>query len=594
MWNLTFDTTTNVVDVYVFGRWQKVESLKSAIVGLGIQRVSDIAMSCGVLNMMPGQTGGIDPVVFWEHSLSCALVCRNFARKISYLDPGKANLAGLLHDIGVIVNLWALPKECRAAFERARAEGVPLHEAELAVLGFTHCESGRLLAERWELSDDLRQVVSFHHSSYESQEHAGLIALVELSDLLCRNEWAQPRLHRKTRGQSARAYCSPVPAMSRIERPGLGTAHLRTGFLHRRGALARSCHLSQMSLDFGNGDRIRVLIVDDSAFMRTSLARMISSEPDMEVAGTARGASDAFEKILSLDPDVITLDVVMPGLDGIGALRCIMDQFPRPVIMVSSAIKAVAEESRRAINAGAFDCVSKQLSPSSLEIAHIRADLVTKIRSAAHPRNKRRHSQSPKFSLDTPALVTPMVVAIGLSTGGPKALEQTLPRFPADLPVPMLIVQHMPAGFTHSLAHLLDSISSIKVCEASHRELIRPGVAYIAPAGLHMHLVPRLSDSKPMIILDRRPKDAEHVPSIDVLMNDAAIGVIMTGMGSDGADGMQAIFDQAGLTLGQDQASCAVYGMPRACAKRGVLTRVVSLSDIPTRIVRAVARRGPA
>ena len=117
VWNLTFDTTTNVVDVYIFGRWQKVESLKSAIVGLGIQRVSDIAMSCGVLNMMPGQTGGIDPVVFWEHSLGCALVCRNFARKISYLDPGKAYLAGLLHDIGVIVNLWVLPKEFRAAFE---------------------------------------------------------------------------------------------------------------------------------------------------------------------------------------------------------------------------------------------------------------------------------------------------------------------------------------------------------------------------------------------------------------------------------------------------------------------------------------------
>jgi len=354
-----------------------------------------------------------------------------------------------------------------------------------------------------------------------------------------------------------------------------------------------------MSLDFGNGDRIRVLIVDDSAFMRTSLARMISPEPDMEVAGTACGASDAFEKILSLDPDVITLDLVMPGLDGIGALRCIMDQFPGPVIMVSAATKADAEESRTAINAGAFDCVSKQLSPSSLEITHIRGDLVTKIRSAAHaPRNGKRHSQSLALSVDRSVLVTPGVVAIGLSTGGPRALEQILPRFPADLPVPMLIVQHMPVGFTRSLAQRLNSLSSIKVCEASHRELIRPGVAYIAPAGVHMHIVPRLSDSKPMITLDRRPKDAEHVPSINVLMNDVAqvfknraIGVIMTGMGSDGADGMAAIFHQGGLTLGQDQASCAVYGMPRACAERGVLTRVISLSDIPTRIVQAVARR---
>ena len=170
----------------LFGRWQKVESLKSAIMGLGIQRVTDIAMSCGVLNMMPAEEGGIDPVAFWEHSLGCALVCRNFARKISYLDPAKAYLAGLLHDIGIIVNLWVLPKEFRAAFEFARSEGIPLHEAELSVLGFTHCESGRLLADRWELAADLRQVVSFHHGPYESQEHAGLIALVELSDLLCR------------------------------------------------------------------------------------------------------------------------------------------------------------------------------------------------------------------------------------------------------------------------------------------------------------------------------------------------------------------------------------------------------------------------
>ena len=170
----------------LFGRWQKVESLKSAIVGLGIQRVTDIAMSCGVLNMMPGETGGIDPVAFWEHSLGVALVCRNFARKISYPDPGKAYLAGLLHDIGIIVNLWVLPKEFGAAFDFGRTEGIPLHEAELSVLSFTHCESGRMLADRWELSADLRQVVSLHHSSYESQEHAGLIALVELSDLLCR------------------------------------------------------------------------------------------------------------------------------------------------------------------------------------------------------------------------------------------------------------------------------------------------------------------------------------------------------------------------------------------------------------------------
>src|SRR5579863_4756659 len=173
----------------LFGHWKKIETLRGAIVGLGFHRLSDIAMSCGVLNMMPKDSagGGIDPVVFWEHSLGCALVCRHFARQISYPDPSKAYLAGLLHDLGIIVNLWVMPKEFRAAYEFARSQGIPLHEAEQSVLGFTHCESGRLLADKWELSPDLREVVSQHHSVQATQQqHAGLVALVELSDLLCR------------------------------------------------------------------------------------------------------------------------------------------------------------------------------------------------------------------------------------------------------------------------------------------------------------------------------------------------------------------------------------------------------------------------
>lgn len=170
----------------LFGRWQKIDSLRGAVVGLGFHRVSDIAMSCGVLNLMPKDIGAIDPVVFWEHSLGCALVCRHFARKISYPDPSKAYLAGLLHDLGIIVNLWVVPREFGEAYEFARAEGIPLHEAEKKVLGFTHCESGRLLADKWELSAPLKEVVSHHHSIQEAREHAGLVALVEISDLLCR------------------------------------------------------------------------------------------------------------------------------------------------------------------------------------------------------------------------------------------------------------------------------------------------------------------------------------------------------------------------------------------------------------------------
>jgi HD-like signal output (HDOD) protein len=170
----------------LFGRWQKVESLRGAVIGLGFHRLSDIAMSCGVLNMLPKDSGGIDPVVFWEHSLGCALISRHFARKISYEDPSKAYLSGLLHDLGIIVNLWVLPKEFRAVFELAKTEGIPLHEAEQRVLGFTHCESGRRLAERWELSPDLIEVVSFHHMPEKSPNHAALVALVSISDLLCR------------------------------------------------------------------------------------------------------------------------------------------------------------------------------------------------------------------------------------------------------------------------------------------------------------------------------------------------------------------------------------------------------------------------
>jgi HD-like signal output (HDOD) protein len=170
----------------LYGRWQKIESLRGAVIGLGFQRVSDIAMSCGVLNLVPGTPGGMDPVIFWEHSLGCALVSRHFARQIGFLDPGKAYLAGLLHDIGIIVNLWVLPQEFRSAFELAKAEAIPLHEAEQKILGFTHCESGRLLAERWELPPDLIEVVALHHSPAESATHSGLVALVGLSDLLCR------------------------------------------------------------------------------------------------------------------------------------------------------------------------------------------------------------------------------------------------------------------------------------------------------------------------------------------------------------------------------------------------------------------------
>lgn len=170
----------------LFGRWQQVQSLRAAVVSLGFNHVSDIAMSCGILKILPGKNGGLDPSIFWEHSLGCALVSRHLAHKIDFEDPGKAYLAGLLHDVGIIVNLWLLPDEFRTAFEIAAREGIPLHEAEQQSMGFTHCDSGRLLAERWGFASSLIEVAAFHHSPQESTQAFELVALVHIADLLCR------------------------------------------------------------------------------------------------------------------------------------------------------------------------------------------------------------------------------------------------------------------------------------------------------------------------------------------------------------------------------------------------------------------------
>lgn len=354
------------------------------------------------------------------------------------------------------------------------------------------------------------------------------------------------------------------------------------------------------------GLRTRVLVVDDSAFMRTALSRMVEGEADLEVVATACSGSSALEKIVALDPDVVTLDVSMPGLDGLETLRRIMNESPRPVLMVSAGTEREAETSLAAIRLGAFDYVPKQLSPTSLDIMHIRRDLLAKIRAAGRTRklllteaaDGAKRPQGVVLARSRTFDAVPEVVAIGVSTGGPKALEQVLPRFGRDFPIPILIVQHMPVGFTSPLAKRLDGVCSIAVHEAIEGEPLKGGVAYIAPAGIHMKVRPGAAGSKPTLHLDRQPRNALHVPSIDVLMKsvaqvfgNCAIGVIMTGMGSDGADGMAAIFQQGGLTIGQDEGTCAVYGMPRVCAKLGILDRIVPLSDLANQIICAMRHR---
>lgn len=348
---------------------------------------------------------------------------------------------------------------------------------------------------------------------------------------------------------------------------------------------------------------ISILVVDDSAFMRNALSRMINSDPDLNVVGTAASGAEALERISALNPDVVTLDVEMPGLNGLETLRRIMAETPRPVIMVSSSTEDAAEITFSALGAGAFDYVPKRLSSNTLEILHIRADLIAKIKAAAQ--SGRRHCavqvpRKPPSSAISSASefphATPAIVTIGTSTGGPQALQEILPLLPADLSVPILIVQHMPGGFTTALAQRLDTLCSIHVREATHQETIQPGIVYLAPAGIHMTV--QRSDSHAAICLTPHPHDNPHIPSVDTLMESVAsqfhslaMGVILTGMGSDGALGMKAIYRQGGFTLGQDEASCLVYSMPRACAEAGILRSVVPLSQIPAQILQAIQYR---
>ena len=348
----------------------------------------------------------------------------------------------------------------------------------------------------------------------------------------------------------------------------------------------------------------KVLIVDDSAFMRTALSRMVESDDSLCVVGTAETGLEALAKIDALQPDVVTLDIDMPGLTGLETLKRVMSESPLPVIIVSSLARRGAEDTLEALELGAFDCIAKQLSYDYLDVFRVQNELVGKIKAAAGSR-----VSAPRLSsrLDLPSLhrapattvTVPSIIAIGTSTGGPKALQDVLSTLPADLPAAILIVQHMPIGFTGPFAKRLNDLCPLAVREAEEGDLITAGHVYLAPAGKHL-TVSRRSSSEAVLHLSLLPSNLPHIPSADVMMSSvaevfgsSAMGIIMTGMGDDGALGMQAISREGGLTLGQDEATCVVYGMPRSCAEIGVLSQVVPLPDIPLHILAALHYRKP-
>jgi two-component system, chemotaxis family, protein-glutamate methylesterase/glutaminase len=346
---------------------------------------------------------------------------------------------------------------------------------------------------------------------------------------------------------------------------------------------------------------MRILIAEDdealSKFVRQGLEGEHYSVDAFSDGELARAAATESEY------DVVILDLNLPKLDGVSVLRHLRLKKPSlPVLVLTQRTKV--EDRVQCLDTGADDYIPKQMSSASLDILHIREDLVNKVHAAAAARRKgptsaivRKPPRSSPADSGKTASSTPLIVAVGSSTGGPKALEEILPHLPADLTVPILIVQHMPPGFTAPFAQRLNNLCAVRVREAAHRDPIEPGVVYIAPAGRHM-TVNRSSDSRACIHLDTQPEHCLHMPSVDIMMKSVAanyrshaMGVILTGMGADGAEGIMAIHRQGGLTIGQDEATCTVYGMPRACAEAGTLTRVVSLSQVPAQIMQATRSR---
>ncbi|MCE9682825.1 protein-glutamate methylesterase/protein-glutamine glutaminase [Halomonas alkalisoli] len=345
---------------------------------------------------------------------------------------------------------------------------------------------------------------------------------------------------------------------------------------------------------------IRVLCVDDSALIRDLLSEIINSQPDMEVVAVAPDPLVARDLIKRHNPDVLTLDVEMPRMDGLDFLERLMRLRPMPVLMVSSLTQAGSEVTLRALELGAVDFVAKPALGIRNGMMDYANDIAEKIRAAAksRPRQARQSQAVPLATLKAPLVSSEKLIIIGASTGGTEAIRSVLEPLPANSPA-ILITQHMPGGFTRSFAERLDRLCQISVKEATDGERVLPGHAYIAPGDAHLKLV--RSGANYVARLDDGPPVNRHRPSVDVLFHSAAtqagrnaIGVILTGMGKDGAVGLLEMRRAGSPTLAQDEASCVVFGMPREAIALGGASEVITLDDIPERLMALVAASGRA
>jgi two-component system chemotaxis response regulator CheB len=341
-------------------------------------------------------------------------------------------------------------------------------------------------------------------------------------------------------------------------------------------------------------ERRTVLVVDDSAFMRKLISEIVGGSSEFDVVGTARNGADALRQVRALDPAIVTMDIEMPEMNGLDALQAIMTEFPRPVVMLSAASTGPgADITIQALERGAVDFVHKPSGPISLELGSISDRIIGALRAAAcvnmdSVSDGRLHAEP---SLHRGAWRTPAstsvarVVAIASSTGGPRALSDVLPRLPGNLDAALLVVQHMPSGFTKSFANRLDSLCALTVSEAGDGDEIRSGSVYVAPGGFHMTVEAR--ESGAFVKLDQSPAVWGVRPSADPLFRavarnfgTATVGVVLTGMGKDGAEGLHEIRKAGGLGVVQDEHSSVIYGMPQAALARAGADRIAGLDSV--------------